>query len=283
MGEINFDFDVCNYEIDGIDLSFLSFNNFKAVQFEYIINGSTYISSIYLYRLSEVIVQFLNGEYLLGSSFPKKYASHAEWFDKYAPSEEERKIIEMNMYFYMRRIFDVGKLPNLEFDCKIYSSIMDKKTAEYKDGNSIDFHYVVKRPFDALCLICSRLIDAGEHICKCENCGKYFSPSVRKIEKYCNNVFDKKSGKTCKEIGYQRSLKDVDKEYRTAYKTRNAYKNRNISNRPWVTAAFQEWVYAASLAKEQYKAGEIKYMEYKKILSRSLSDIYKGDKNNGEN
>jgi hypothetical protein len=64
---------------------------------------------------------------------------------------------------------------------------------------------------------------------KCENCGDFFIPTSRSNEVYCDKVYS--AGKTCKQVGfYNRLMNDesmiLEKEYRKAYKTKNAQKQR---------------------------------------------------------
>ena len=46
------------------------------------------------------------------------------------------------------------------------------------------------------------------HINKCKNCGKYFIPSNRSDEKYCDNPSPQKPKKTCKQYGAKKSYLD---------------------------------------------------------------------------
>ena len=81
----------------------------------------------------------------------------------------------------------------------------------------------------------------------CQNCGKFFIPSSRSDEIYCDNIYE--NGKTCKEIGYEVKLKNDEfkTSYRRAYKTQRARisYNRHITNyeelhfKPWEKAAKQ--------------------------------------------
>lgn len=97
----------------------------------------------------------------------------------------------------------------------------------------------------------------------CENCGKYFVPYIKSNEKYCNNLF--RGNKTCKQVGYENS--DLIKVYRTAYKTRNAFKNRNIKNKPRVAEDFREWADEAKKMLEEAKNDKITFKEFKEWLS----------------
>lgn len=67
---------------------------------------------------------------------------------------------------------------------------------------------------------------------RCANCGKYFIPSNRSDEIYCDNIF--RSGKTCKQVGYEeKEKKTLLKYFNTkARKTQHARIRYNIKNKP---------------------------------------------------
>jgi hypothetical protein len=75
----------------------------------------------------------------------------------------------------------------------------------------------------------------------CSNCRKYFIPSSRSDEIYCNNR--NPNGKTCKEIGYENKVKNdaVLSEYRKIYKTQNARKQRNRGHIEDIDNRFSRW------------------------------------------
>ena len=100
----------------------------------------------------------------------------------------------------------------------------------------------------------------------CENCGRYFTPSARSDEIYCNNITQ--NGRTCKQIGYENKVEsnEVLKTYRTIYKTQNARKQRNkhisdIDNR------FKCWAQFAVSEKDRCLAGEISVEQMKRMIS----------------
>jgi hypothetical protein len=117
---------------------------------------------------------------------------------------------------------------------------------------------------------------------KCDNCGKYFIPSSRSDEIYCDNIY--KKGKTCKELGYENKLEKDEalKVYRTAYKTQNArmQRNKNVHDYkgrffdPWNEAAKDkiEWVHAGKMTIEDYKLWQVEAREkIEQARSGSLS------------
>lgn len=91
---------------------------------------------------------------------------------------------------------------------------------------------------------------------KCANCGKYFVPSIRSDEIYCENVF--RNNKTCKQLGYETKVMkdDVLKEYRKIYKTQNARKQRN-KHKSNIDARFDRWKVTAKDTLLLCQKGEI--------------------------
>lgn len=90
---------------------------------------------------------------------------------------------------------------------------------------------------------------------KCANCGKFFIPNKRSDEIYCDNIFIKDSGKTCKDIGYEIKLgKDVFRSaYRTAYKTQRARIKYNSHIPDYEEKHFKPWDAAAKTALLEYQ------------------------------
>jgi len=115
--------------------------------------------------------------------------------------------------------------------------------------------------------------DLIEHVAReCENCGNYFIPISRSDEKYCDRIIN---GKSCKDIGYYNKLQTdsalvARREYRKAYKTKNAYKNRKIKNRPDIRETFQKWVCEAKRKLHETETGLITLKEFKKWLSKPI-------------
>lgn len=89
---------------------------------------------------------------------------------------------------------------------------------------------------------------------KCANCGKYFVPTSRSDEIYCDNLNE--NGKTCKQVGYENKLKkDVFKTaYRRAYKTQRARIKYNSHIQNYEKLHFKPWEVAAKKALEEYTA-----------------------------
>lgn len=104
----------------------------------------------------------------------------------------------------------------------------------------------------------------------CENCGDLFTPTSRSDEKYCDKIID---GKSCKDIGYYNKLQnneslEATKEYRKAYKTKNAYKNRNLKNCPHADNDFKIWASAAKQNLLKVQSESISLEEFKDWLKK---------------
>lgn len=113
-----------------------------------------------------------------------------------------------------------------------------------------------------------KLYNSGATINKCQNCGKYFVPVSRKDEIYCNNIIS--NGRTCKQIGYENKIKknEIIKEYRKAYKSRNALKQRTKSSNSNAEKEFKNWVYEAKTKLGECQDGNLPLDEFFKWLSK---------------
>jgi hypothetical protein len=101
---------------------------------------------------------------------------------------------------------------------------------------------------DAVHLLTSDII-----INKCENCNKYFIPTSRVDEIYCDNIFQNK--KTCKQLGYEIKLRNdpFKSAYRTAYKTQRAKVKLHAGNLDYEEKHYKPWEIAAKKAFETFQ------------------------------
>lgn len=106
------------------------------------------------------------------------------------------------------------------------------------------------------------------HIKKCKNCGNYFVPLNRSDEQYCYRV--QPNGKMCRELDYESKINadELLTIYRTAYKTHNARKRRNLNNRTNAEQEFREWVTFAKRLLERAKAGELSVDEFQDLIKK---------------
>lgn len=95
---------------------------------------------------------------------------------------------------------------------------------------------------------------------KCQNCGKYFIPSSRQDEVYCEFPDDK--GKTCKEKGasetYKKNLENIPAllEYRRNYQKKIMIVSRNKDDRA-LKKEFDEWKKDAQDKIKLFKQGKL--------------------------
>jgi hypothetical protein len=130
----------------------------------------------------------------------------------------------------------------------------------------IDEIFYTKKCHEVILLTCISAIQSGINIKLCFNCHKAFIPLTRSDEIYCNNFF--KGNKTCKQIGYEAKINNDEflKAYRTAYKTKNAFKNRNLKNNPHAEEQFNNWVKQAKEELGKAQAGDIALDEFRHWL-----------------
>ena len=112
------------------------------------------------------------------------------------------------------------------------------------------------------------LIDNDLRIRRCKNCGNYFVPLNRSDEQYCCRV--QPNGKMCRELDYEVKINadELLTIYRTAYKTHNARKRRNLSNKTNAETEFREWVTFAKRLLERAKAGELSVQEFQELIKK---------------
>lgn len=154
------------------------------------------------------------------------------------------------------------------FNCKSEDSI--KKMFDMYESDKSNSSFFYSYEYTSLLDLCIAslqcIFNEGYIIRKCENCGKYFIPTTRSDEIYCDNVF--KGNRTCKQIGYEQKINSDEfmKAYRTAYKTKNAFKNRNKLNNTHAEENFEKWVIQAKEKLKYAQSGSISLDEFKQWL-----------------
>ena len=122
---------------------------------------------------------------------------------------------------------------------------------------------------DLAYFLLSRCLQANVRFRKCKYCGRYFPIQGGTRAEYCDRLIEG-STKTCKEMGYTKLYEKTlfenpaNKEYKRAYKTRNARIRRGIMTRD----EFNAWAEAARLKRDQCLAGEITLEELVAWLDR---------------
>lgn len=90
-----------------------------------------------------------------------------------------------------------------------YRKLLDSITS-LENNNHIFYLklYEINTLKDILNIYFNYYLENNIHIKKCENCGKYFIPTSRSDEKYCDNVSPQNPQKTCKEYGAKKTYRD---------------------------------------------------------------------------
>lgn len=126
---------------------------------------------------------------------------------------------------------------------------------DFETDDGINLIYVVPDIFSLISIDLNEIKKDKIQIKQCENCGKYFMPSKRSDEIYCNRIF--RDQKTCKQIGYEeKEKKDPFKSlYTKARKTQHARIRYNIKNKPnYKQDHYEPWKKAAEKARDYFKA-----------------------------
>lgn len=111
---------------------------------------------------------------------------------------------------------------------------------------------------DLAYFLLSRCLQANVRFRKCKYCGRYFPIQGGNRSEFCDRLIEG-STKTCKEMGYNKLYEKVlfenpaNKEYKRAYKTRNARIRRGLMTRE----EFNAWAAEARQKRDQCLAGEI--------------------------
>lgn len=141
-------------------------------------------------------------------------------------------------------------------DLRLLSGDNIKISIDYGINNEPEISYCIQQIGDLIAFDTSNYSKSNIMIKQCANCGKYFIPSSRSDEIYCDYVYDLNTDKTCKEIGYEQKLKkDLFRSaYRTAYKTQRARIKYNSHISDYEDKHFIPWNTAAKEALEEYKS-----------------------------
>lgn len=136
-----------------------------------------------------------------------------------------------------------------------YSTNINIIFKRYSDCDEYYLEYEVHDIHSLLLFEIAKLTNNNVKIKRCANCGKYFIPTNRSDEIYCDNIF--RSGKTCKQIGYEeKEKKDPFKSlYTKARKTQHARIQYNKENKPnYKEEHYIPWKEAAEKARDHYRA-----------------------------
>lgn len=126
------------------------------------------------------------------------------------------------------------------------------------DSNIPELICIVDRVLSLLTLDLVNVISNKIQIKQCANCGRFFIPSKRSDEIYCDRVNE--NGKTCKDIGYSSKIKEdpFKVAFTKARKTQHARIRYNKHIKDYKEKHYEPWLAAASKARDYFsRKGDI--------------------------
>lgn len=170
---------------------------------------------------------------------------------------------ESDVYRYSSKIevfLDSYASKDNDYHEESYKSLVEKLE---NDTLSIKKHniYTSQKLSNILYVVLEQVVQAPNlPIKQCQNCGKYFIPSSRQDEVYCE--FPDEKGKTCKEKGaletYKKNLENVPAllEYRRSYQKKIMIVSRNKENKQ-LKKDFDNWKKEAQTKIKLFKQGKL--------------------------
>ena len=170
---------------------------------------------------------------------------------------------ESDVYRYSNKIevfLDSYASKDNDYHEESYKSLVEKLE---NDKLSIKKHnvYTSEKLSNILYVVLEQVVQAPNlPIKQCQNCGKYFIPSSRQDEVYCE--FPDEKGKTCKEKGaletYKKNLENVPAllEYRRSYQKKIMIVSRNKENKQ-LKKDFDKWKKEAQAKIKLFKQGKL--------------------------
>ena len=171
---------------------------------------------------------------------------------------------------------------NMPYDLNEINSFMERITLDFDlfrfllggvdiyDYN-IPYGFYSENIFSILGLEFKEFMACKNHtIRKCLNCGKYFIPQNLKETKYCNEIYDEETKKTCRQIGkelaYKKSLKE-DKAldmYRRRYMSLASSVSHYGTNK--AIERFEKYKTEGAIMKAKYQNKEISAKEFEEWI-----------------
>lgn len=170
---------------------------------------------------------------------------------------------ESDVYRYSNKIevfLDSYASKDNDYHEESYKSLVEKLE---NDILSIKKHniYTSEKLSNILYVVLEQIVQAPNlPIKQCQNCDKYFIPSSRQDEVYCE--FPDEKGKTCKEKGaletYKKNLENVPAllEYRRSYQKKIMIVSRNKENKQ-LKKDFDKWKKEAQARIKLFKQGKL--------------------------
>lgn len=141
----------------------------------------------FAFSLIEILNQLLHSEVILNIHFKYKNQKELLWIEIPACTIYQSYLDNKNNIIQINEEREIDKKTYYQ----IYNTVYKIKSVEHYF--SAYFKY---------------FLDNKIRIKKCENCGKYFIPSNRTDEKYCDNSSPQNPRKTCKEYGAKKTYRD---------------------------------------------------------------------------
>lgn len=145
---------------------------------------------------------------------------------------------------------------------------------------------------DFCCVNIKYFMDNNIKIHKCNNCGKYFKPTNRSDEVYCNNPSPQNPNKTCKEYGAKKTYRDEIKSTPIKYehnKTSQFFRMRinrtstdNIKEKEMYQKKFNTYKENYQKKKEQYKSGKLKEKDFVEWIIKQKEGVRNGSTRNSK-
>ena len=157
-------------------------------------------------------------------------------------------------------VLDSYAQKDVDYNNEVYERLAHKIQNEEV---SIKKHHVYtsEKLSNILYLILEQIVEVPNlPIKQCQNCGKYFIPSSRQDEVYCE--FADEKGKTCKEKGalqtYKKNLENIPAllEYRRSYQKKIMIVSRNKENKQ-LKKDFDKWKKDAQDKIKLFKQGKL--------------------------
>lgn len=127
---------------------------------------------------------------------------------------------------------------------------------------------------------------------RCKNCNKYFIPSSRTDEKYCNNPSPQNNNKTCKEYGAKKTYRDEIKSTPIKYehnKTSQFFRMRinrtntdKIKEKELYQKKFNDYKESYQNKKKQYQLGKLKEKDFVEWIIKQKEGVNNGSSRNNK-
>lgn len=233
------------YEDSSHKLMDIQYDFRKCVDFIYNLNGNEELKD---YKPSSKFIASLvtrkNNVYSYSSDIEVILDTYSDKYEKYGSQSLEELTKELdknNAFIKMANVYTSKKLSNIAF------VVLEQITNNY-----------------------------NLPIKKCQHCGRYFMPSIRQDELYCD--LPNEDGKSCREKGAKQAYREklekdpVLQEYRKAYQKKFMEVSRSNGDKQ-KKEDFEEWKTVMQEMLKNYKEEKAKEKENSKLMERILKWI----------